>query len=379
MRNVHGLYRRRVSMAFPRSRADHLAGRSGGSLPKWPPEFCTLADLRRDIATADPGAWPNWSRIPTRPPPCGATRREPPGNAAGHARRRCSTPNANIMHWLNAQVNRRWANGFFCLAFVMMGIPVSMRARSRDYLTSFFACFLPVVLLNHPLHNFCIKLAESGRAPAQLPWLGNVLLICLGRLAVEPCTRAIDCIPWRPVTATQAAPSEPRSSLAGSHDHARHQFELLRPGRRYPHLSPGQDRLVQPAAGPPLLFGRPRAADSVRRVGRRVVRIEVYGLPLGSGYRLMLDYPQRRPGASPSAARPGRSRRPVDFTGLFCLAASAAWAGFAKPASRPSIIPTRSKPGSSPGPAAGDFAPCQTPGWPTRSGGSSIESSGRMT
>ena len=84
------------------------------------------------------------------------------------------------MHWLKAQVNRRWTNGFFCLAFVMIGIPVSMRIRSRDYLTSFFACFLPVVLLNHPLHNFCIKLAESGRAPAQLPWVGDLLLIGFG-------------------------------------------------------------------------------------------------------------------------------------------------------------------------------------------------------
>jgi lipopolysaccharide export system permease protein len=62
----------------------------------------------------------------------------------------------------------------------MIGIPVSMHVRSRDYLTSFFACFLPIVLLNHPLHNFCIKLAESGRAPPQLPWVGNIVLIGLG-------------------------------------------------------------------------------------------------------------------------------------------------------------------------------------------------------
>ncbi|HEX4146098.1 MAG TPA: glycosyltransferase [Pirellulales bacterium] len=65
-----------------------------------------------------------------------------------------------------------------------------------------------------------------------------------------------------------------------------------------------------------LVVPGPRAA--VRRVGRRVVRIEVYGLPLGSGYRLMLDYP-----------RVGRLIRRVRpelvevgdpfFTGWFCL------------------------------------------------------------
>ncbi len=64
----------------------------------------------------------------------------------------------------------------------MIGIPVSMRVGSRDYLTSFFACFLPIVLLNHPLHNLCIKLAESGRAPAPELTLGegDMLLIAFG-------------------------------------------------------------------------------------------------------------------------------------------------------------------------------------------------------
>jgi lipopolysaccharide export system permease protein len=82
--------------------------------------------------------------------------------------------------WLKAQVNRRWTNGFFCLTFVMIGIPVAIRMRSRDYLSSFFTCFLPVVLINHPLHNFCIKMAEAGRAPPALPWAGDVVLFVVG-------------------------------------------------------------------------------------------------------------------------------------------------------------------------------------------------------
>ena len=84
------------------------------------------------------------------------------------------------LHWIESQIHRRWTNGFFCLAYVIIGIPVAMRVRSRDYLTSFFACFLPVVVFNHPLHNICIKMAEAGRAPSMMPWVGDVVLILLG-------------------------------------------------------------------------------------------------------------------------------------------------------------------------------------------------------
>ena len=42
---------------------------------------------------------------------------------------------------------RRWANGFSCLFFVTAGIPLSIRQRSGDFLTSFFLCFLPILLV----------------------------------------------------------------------------------------------------------------------------------------------------------------------------------------------------------------------------------------
>ena len=168
MRNGTAYIGDKVSMAFPEAMEQIISlGDPGDGLPKWPPAYCTLADLRQDIARQAAAlahleqnpldTSPVWSNAPPQP---GA----PP---ASHAE--VLDTEREHMHWLKAQVNRRWANGFFCLAFVMMGIPVSMRARSRDYLTSFFACFLPVVLLNHPLHNFCIKLAESGRARHNSP------------------------------------------------------------------------------------------------------------------------------------------------------------------------------------------------------------------
>ena len=79
-----------------------------------------------------------------------------------------------------AVIHRRWANGFFCLAYAMIGIPVSIRLKSGEALKSFLVCFLPIVMVNQPLHNFSIKMAQSGEAPAWWPWFGNLVLMAVG-------------------------------------------------------------------------------------------------------------------------------------------------------------------------------------------------------
>jgi lipopolysaccharide export system permease protein len=82
--------------------------------------------------------------------------------------------------WLETLSYRRWANGFFCLAYVMLGVPVAMLLRSGDHLSNFFACFLPILLVNYPMHAIFIQLAQAGDAPSWTPWAGNVLLMICG-------------------------------------------------------------------------------------------------------------------------------------------------------------------------------------------------------
>lgn len=82
--------------------------------------------------------------------------------------------------YLRAVYHRRWANGFMCLSFAMVGIPVSILLRSGEALKSFLVCFLPIVTVNHPLHNFSVKLAQAGEAPAWWPWFGNFVLMGVG-------------------------------------------------------------------------------------------------------------------------------------------------------------------------------------------------------
>ena len=81
---------------------------------------------------------------------------------------------------LQTMPHKRWASGCCCIGFVMLGIPVAVRLRSADFLTSFFMCFLPIVLFYQPMQFFGIDLAQAGRVPPWSPWLGTVVLVLAG-------------------------------------------------------------------------------------------------------------------------------------------------------------------------------------------------------
>ncbi len=72
---------------------------------------------------------------------------------------------------------RRWANGFSCLFFVMVGAPLAMRLRNADVWTSFGLCFLPVLLMYYPLLMYGLDRAKCGALPPYSIWLGNLVLM----------------------------------------------------------------------------------------------------------------------------------------------------------------------------------------------------------
>jgi lipopolysaccharide export system permease protein len=77
---------------------------------------------------------------------------------------------------LRAEPYRRWANGFTCLCFAMIGAPVAMLWRHADMLTNFFVCFLPILAIYYPLLMLSGDLATSGQWPPILFWTANVVL-----------------------------------------------------------------------------------------------------------------------------------------------------------------------------------------------------------
>ena len=80
------------------------------------------------------------------------------------------------LYRLHTEPWRRWANGFSCLCFVLVGIPVSIRMRFSEFIASFFICFLPILLVYYPLLAVSVDKAKDGLFPPQAVWLGNIVL-----------------------------------------------------------------------------------------------------------------------------------------------------------------------------------------------------------
>lgn len=75
---------------------------------------------------------------------------------------------------------RRWAWGFSCFFFVMVGAPLAMIAKTSDYWTTFGMCFLPTLIVYYPLFIFGLEQAKDGSVPPYGVWLGNGILAIIG-------------------------------------------------------------------------------------------------------------------------------------------------------------------------------------------------------
>jgi lipopolysaccharide export system permease protein len=84
------------------------------------------------------------------------------------------------LHRLYTEPHRRWANGFSCLCFVMIGVPMAIRRRQGEFWGSFFACFLPILLVYYPMLVGTVDYAKDGVLPPQVVWLGNIMLAAWG-------------------------------------------------------------------------------------------------------------------------------------------------------------------------------------------------------
>jgi len=84
------------------------------------------------------------------------------------------------LYRLMTEPQRRWSAGFSCLCFAWIGAPMAIRLRNREFLTSFFLCFLPILIVYYPLLAAAVDGAKSGTIPPCGVWAGNVLLVCWG-------------------------------------------------------------------------------------------------------------------------------------------------------------------------------------------------------
>ncbi|MEM8669979.1 MAG: LptF/LptG family permease [Planctomycetota bacterium] len=79
---------------------------------------------------------------------------------------------------------RRWAWGFSCFFFVLVGAPLAMIAKTSDYWSTFGLCFLPTLLVYYPLFIFGLEQAKDAIMPPYGVWLGNGIMGMLGMMLI---------------------------------------------------------------------------------------------------------------------------------------------------------------------------------------------------
>ncbi|MCA9092283.1 MAG: LptF/LptG family permease [Planctomycetaceae bacterium] len=92
---------------------------------------------------------------------------------------------------LNTEIHSRYALSCSCLFFVILGSPFSILQGKKQFLTSFFLCFMPILLLYYPLVLLCINLAKTNGNfdPLWTMWSGNLILLAFGLLVIRRLTR----------------------------------------------------------------------------------------------------------------------------------------------------------------------------------------------
>lgn len=81
---------------------------------------------------------------------------------------------------IHVEYPRRWSSGFSCLFFIWLGAPLAIWMKKSDIFTSFFACFIPILLLYYPLLMLGLQGAKNGKFPPDAVWIANIVLGIVG-------------------------------------------------------------------------------------------------------------------------------------------------------------------------------------------------------
>lgn len=88
-------------------------------------------------------------------------------------------------HQLRTESPRRWATGFSCFCFVFIGVPMAIRRRQADFVSTFFMCFLPILLVYYPFLMIGLDRSKAGDLPPYTMWLANGVLLAWGLILLR--------------------------------------------------------------------------------------------------------------------------------------------------------------------------------------------------
>lgn len=94
------------------------------------------------------------------------------------ARRRSLQIDLNKM---KTEISSRFSLSTSCLFFVFLGAPYSISQGKKQFLTTFFLCFLPILLLYYPVVLLMMNLGKMGDLnPTWGMWIPNAVLLIVG-------------------------------------------------------------------------------------------------------------------------------------------------------------------------------------------------------
>jgi lipopolysaccharide export system permease protein len=86
-----------------------------------------------------------------------------------------------LMNKMHTEISSRFALSTSCLFFVFLGGPYAISQGKKQFLTTFFLCFLPILLLYYPVVLLVMTLAKNGDVdPTWAMWIPNAILFIAG-------------------------------------------------------------------------------------------------------------------------------------------------------------------------------------------------------
>ena len=84
-------------------------------------------------------------------------------------------------HKLNTEIHSRYAMACSCFFFVLVGSPFSILQARRQFLTNFFLCFVPILLVYYPVVLLFVTLSKGAEVdPVWAMWIANGILLIVG-------------------------------------------------------------------------------------------------------------------------------------------------------------------------------------------------------
>lgn len=84
-------------------------------------------------------------------------------------------------HKLNTEIHNRYAMACSCFFFVLVGSPFSILQARRQFLTNFFLCFVPILLVYYPVVLLFVTLSKGAEVdPLWAMWIANGILLIAG-------------------------------------------------------------------------------------------------------------------------------------------------------------------------------------------------------